>query len=393
MTPHQLESELIELALSGQGWTVMLDRLAAMVGQPVALLGVHGETVARSRSCPRYTAQPATLARLGSHGARRRVMLENATSTTVLALRAGSRRVGYLATAEPTTDDQRDLLQRSHTALCIEAVRRDAEASARAESAGRVIDEIRFGVIRDPDDVVRLAARFGVALDLPHSATVFDYSGSDQRTWATALSWIEAPVRSDGTAGWTVLPDEPDELGRILIRLRGMVGDPESVLAASGSTVSDISDTSRSFAEAETALAFARRRGAVEPVRFPELGLPAVLVGASAPQLAEFVTRTLGSVVDRPDLLATLDAWIACDGSRTAAAEQLHIHRNSVGYRLKRIVELTGLDTGSLSDLHQLYSALVCHEVLRVLEGLSPAQHGGPVNPRPEQTADQESRT
>lgn len=392
MTPQQFESALIELALSGRGWTVMLDRLADEIHQPVVLLGVHGDTVAHSRASPQRSAQPATLARMETVGVHRQVALDDSTPMTVLALRAGSRRVGYLATPEPTTTEQHELLHRSHTALCIEAVRRDAEASARAESASRIIDEIRFGVIRDPADVVRLAARFGVALDQPHAAAVFDYSGPDQRTWSTALSWIEAPVRTDGTAGWTVLADDPRELTRILVRLRGMVGDPESVLAANGSVVSDVRQTARSFVEAEIALAFGRRRGTDEPVRFPELGLPAVLVGASEYQLDEFVTRTLGSVIDRPDLLATLDAWIACDGSRTAVTDRLHIHRNSVGYRLNRITEMTGLDVRSFADLHQLQSAILCLEVLAVVRGLSPAQQVGS-DPGPNQPQAHESRT
>lgn len=390
MTPQELEAEMIELALAARGWAAMLDRLAQEIDQPVVLLGVHGDTVAHSADSPRCSASPAALAQLSTGTAHRAVVLDDSTSSTVLALRAGTRRVGYLATAEPTTADQRRLMQHSHTALCIEAVRRDAEASARAESAGRIIDEIRFGVVRDPHEVVRLAARFGVALDLPHAAAVFEYSGSDQRTWSTALSWIEAPVRADGAIGWTVLPDDPHELDRILVRLRGMVNDPESVRAASGSIVDDVRETVRSFAEAEVALAFARTGRTDGAVRFTELGLPALLVGTPERQLAEFVSRTIGPIVDRPELLATLDAWVTCEGSRTAVAEQLHIHRNSVGYRLNRVAELTGLDATTFSGMHELQSAMLCHQVLAIVRGLSPAEHGGPVNPRPD---GHESRT
>lgn len=393
MTPQEFEAEMIDLALGARGWTPMLDRLADELDRPVVLLGVHGDTVARSTHSPRRSAPPATLARLSTGAAQRRVVLDDSTSATVLALRAGTRRVGYLATTEPTTADQRRRMRRSHTALCIEAVRRDAEASARAESAGRIIDEIRFGVVRDPNEVVRLAARFELALDLPHAAAVFEYSGSDHRTWSTALSWIEAPVRADGATGWTVLPDDPRELDRILVRLRGMVNDPEAVRAASGSVVDDVRQTVQSFAEAEIALEFARRRRAGDAVRFADLGMPALLVGTPERQLAEFVSRTIGPIVDRPELLATLDAWVACEGSRTAVAERLHIHRNSVGYRLNRVAELTGLDATSLSGMHQLQSAMLCHEVLAIVRGLSPAEHGGPVNPRPDGTGVHESRT
>lgn len=398
MTPQAFEAEMTELALAARGWAPMLDRLALEIDQAVALLGVHGDTVARSAESPRRSAPPGALAKLGTGTEHRDFVLDDSTTSTVLALRAGSRRVGYLTTAEPTTADQRRRMRRSHTALCIEAVRRDAEARARAENAARIIDEIRFGVVRDPNEVVRLAARFGVALDLPHTAAVFEYSGADQRTWATALSWIEAPVRADGATGWTVLPDDPRELDRILVRLRGMVDDPDAVRAASGSVVDDVRRTAQSFAEAEIALAFARRDRADGAVRFTELGLPALLVGAPAHQLAAFVSQTIGPIVDRKELLATLDAWVSCEGSRTAVAEQLHIHRNSVGYRLNRVAELTGLDATSFSGMHQLQSAMLCHQVLAIVRGSSPADHGVPVNPRPEprhdeRADDQESRT
>src|SRR3546814_11878694 len=99
--------------------------------------------------------------------------------------------------------------------VCIEAVRRDAEATTRAESASRLIDEVRFGLLRDPAEIARMAERFGVGLDRPHVAAVFSYDGSNQRTWHTALTWVEMPVRQEGTKGWTILPADERELTQI----------------------------------------------------------------------------------------------------------------------------------------------------------------------------------
>jgi DNA-binding PucR family transcriptional regulator len=43
-------------------------------------------------------------------------------------------------------------------------------------------------------------------------------------------------------------------------------------------------------------------------------------------------------------LIGTLRTFFAARSSPTLAAKQLHLHRNSLLYRLQRIRELTGLD-------------------------------------------------
>jgi carbohydrate diacid regulator len=49
-------------------------------------------------------------------------------------------------------------------------------------------------------------------------------------------------------------------------------------------------------------------------------------------------------------LQRTLDAWFAHDGHPAATADALHIHRNTLDYRLRRIGDMTGLDIGRLED-------------------------------------------
>lgn len=60
-----------------------------------------------------------------------------------------------------------------------------------------------------------------------------------------------------------------------------------------------------------------------------------------------------------PDLIKTLEVHIQNDLNRQRTARQLHVHTNTVDYRLKRIAELTGLDPGRLSGLRPLQAALV----------------------------------
>jgi DNA-binding PucR family transcriptional regulator len=59
----------------------------------------------------------------------------------------------------------------------------------------------------------------------------------------------------------------------------------------------------------------------------------------------------------------TLTAYLDWFGDLNAAAESIHIHRNTLRYRLRKLCELVALD---LTDSTE---RLVCHLELRLLEG------------------------
>jgi carbohydrate diacid regulator len=63
------------------------------------------------------------------------------------------------------------------------------------------------------------------------------------------------------------------------------------------------------------------------------------------------------------DLINTLMTYVTLDGNVGAVTEALHIHRNSLNYRLKRIEEITGKDPRRLMDLLELFSAVLIHKL------------------------------
>lgn len=65
-----------------------------------------------------------------------------------------------------------------------------------------------------------------------------------------------------------------------------------------------------------------------------------------------------------PDLLLTLIAYLEQDTDRRSTAAALHVHPNTLDYRLKRLVELTGLDPATTAGL-QLLAAAVSARRLR----------------------------
>jgi len=62
-------------------------------------------------------------------------------------------------------------------------------------------------------------------------------------------------------------------------------------------------------------------------------------------------------------LRRTLEAWFAHDGRPAATADALHIHRNTLDYRLRRIGEVTGLDLARTEERMLLFVAFLLDEV------------------------------
>ncbi|AHH19728.1 putative transcriptional regulator [Nocardia nova SH22a] len=60
-----------------------------------------------------------------------------------------------------------------------------------------------------------------------------------------------------------------------------------------------------------------------------------------------------------PELLETLRVYLVCDQSRQRTARRLHLHPNTVDYRLKRIATVTGMDPIRAEGQWRLRSALI----------------------------------
>lgn len=86
---------------------------------------------------------------------------------------------------------------------------------------------------------------------------------------------------------------------------------------------------------------------------------------ASVPEgtRSSFRERLLGPLEEydrsrQADLLHTLEVFLACSGSWNRTATRLHVHVNTLRYRIRRIEALTGRDLGTLEDRVDFFLAL-----------------------------------
>jgi DNA-binding PucR family transcriptional regulator len=89
----------------------------------------------------------------------------------------------------------------------------------------------------------------------------------------------------------------------------------------------------------------------------------ALLASVPTPVLSPLRERLLGPLREYDDrhnaeLMTTLKAFLACDGSWSACASRMYVHVNTVRYRISRVEALTGRDLSVLADRVDFFLAL-----------------------------------
>ena len=124
----------------------------------------------------------------------------------------------------------------------------------------------------------------------------------------------------------------------------GWVTSPDAAACGIGGVRAAVSGVADSYDEALEALRLARIKS-VPLLRCDDARLDRFLVGSlSADDLADAMLAPLRSLTPHRQalLLETLEAYLDCEGSVGATAETLHLHRQSVNYRVAQLRKTFG---------------------------------------------------
>jgi purine catabolism regulator len=137
------------------------------------------------------------------------------------------------------------------------------------------------------------------------------------------------------------------------------------IVVGVGQCASDLRAWRESFQQAVAAYRMAHQWRLSAPLAFREMGvyrLLSLLVGS--PELHKFYYETLGELAENipqnAEFVTTLEAFFEEHGNLTRTAKRLHIHRNTLLYRMDRIKEISGL------DLDNPETRLAVHLALRI---------------------------
>jgi carbohydrate diacid regulator len=159
--------------------------------------------------------------------------------------------------------------------------------------------------------------------------------------------------------------DVPAECRLIIDAIRARHG--LQVRVGIGSAARDVAQMHRALRDAADALHLGRRAGRSTDI-FDIADLRTHQLVASFPPAARdrFVRDQLAGLVQREDwplVRATLVAWCTSGFNLVATARLLHVHRNTVIYRLGRIKEETGWDPRDYAGAIAAYLACLCDQV------------------------------
>lgn len=350
--------ELSRSLLSGHGLATLVATLSRRIRAPVSVIDSHGSVLA---SEPANAAWPVEQVLL--FGQPHPSPGLPPTRLSVQPVVSDGITVAYLCARQHQREG--DILPYATSLVGLELARRHAVLAGRRELAGQVIEDLVRSVI-SPTEAERRLTSFGLDVNSPHTVLLAGADCDPRRL--RSLPWSIHPLTEDGR--------EP--------LVTGLVGDHLAVVVATGQPVHEIARTVAdylrhigdgvrvgiggthtgvgglrwSFFEAREALA----RGPGVHDHQP-LDLSRLLLSNQDFPLAELGREVLRPLLDadarRPgDLVGTLRAFLDADGSVSAVARELFVHRNTVRYRLGQIERLTGTNLSSTRDRVQLWLAL-----------------------------------
>jgi len=378
---------LAESVESGAGLPETARRAAAVLDASVALIDSRG----------------AVLAVAGSPSEERELLSKH-EGVTVIDLRVSESVVGQLRFRAREDAPAPAHLRMVTTLLALEVERTRAPERAGEAAVGSFVKAVLDGEIEDRRDLLARGKELGV--DLEHGGSVLAVRvqplvPADGDWQARALTVVSRGARGAAPGALAALrgehlavivPGADEAVGRrtaqAVLRSLDDAMSGFAVVAGRSRVAVDPLDLHRAAAEALLAANVAHPDVAVPESRvlsFDDTGAYRLLLPAMSDDPAElerFYSDTISPLVAYDEqygteLVLTLEAFLANDGSMAATYKQLFTHRHTIRYRLERVKELTGLDVNSTDGRERLGLGLKAMRVLGVRAPSAPVFEPG----------------
>ncbi|MEO3892602.1 helix-turn-helix domain-containing protein [Nonomuraea sp. B5E05] len=302
---------------------------------------------------------------------------ENVINRVAVAVRTGDEILGsiWVAVHEPLSEQRQRALADAAKIVALRLLRERAGADTRR----RLRADLLSTVLAGGTDAAEAAERLGIATtrlcvlaaQLTGDSAADPARGeSDRQRFCDALALHVGAIHPKaaaalvGSVAYAVLPLQsggPDSSGeearavRVAESFLARVGPRHAANIGAGRLALNLAHVARSRADADRALRVLRARGATGQVAgYTSVHFESLLLQVADVAAAEEQTPTgpYQRLLDHDaehgtELTATLRAYLDAFGDVNAASARVHVHANTFRYRLKRLVEISGLD---LSD-------------------------------------------
>jgi hypothetical protein len=359
VTPRGAHLEMVGAVLAGDGLERVAEIAAEHTGAPVAVIVPRlGVPLEGWGPYERYVA-----ARLAGGRSQRP---SEVTSEEPIA--SGGRELGAVLQLGPGRRDAGDYLHMAAIAALTEIAVVEARDETEQSLRGSLVEEVLTRPDLDETDLARRAARLGCDLSAGFVGLCANTNGRGPGRLIASLS-AELPgvlaQTMEGGRVYALLPGPADPARRAAARL----GRHAEIGLSSYRT--GAGDARRALDEAELVLGVTAAGGGPPGAEIGE-GTYRLLfrVLASHPdEVRSFYEDTVAPIVRydeqyASDMVGTLDSYLANNCNMNATAQAIHTHRHTVGYRLERVKELTGLDPLRSEDRERLGLGLKAYRII-----------------------------
>jgi len=214
--------------------------------------------------------------------------------------------------------------------------------------------EALLGGVQDGDEARSLAQDAGFDPDgsFRSIAAVAPADASIPETVATRLTGNPGQQQAVKRGSRILILDQGGDVEDVLAVVRTVVGDDA---VGVGARREGLHGAALSIGDAERALGLAQRKRAVS--HFDADWLAAIVI-ASEQRLAELLKPGVDAAQQSAELARTVQTFSESGFSMSGTARSLHVHTNTVAYRLARWADLTGWDPRTYDGLSRSLAAL-----------------------------------
>lgn len=267
-------------------------------------------------------------------------------------------------------------------AAALEWAKQNAVGVAEERMRATFLDELLASEVADEQAWIQRGASLAYDLSRPHVAVIVEARGIP--TWPAPLirflesQQIHAPISRRDEGHLIFWPINDPKSGRELKAVTGklvaqlLTKHPHAeIIIGIGRPAVGPAHWHQSQQQARESRRLGKEWKGAPVTYFGDLGLYQLLTALSAnPEAQRFFRKTLGRLISHDDnknaeLVDTLEAFFACHGNLSRTANRLHIHRNTLTYRLERISSITQLDLEDPDARFSLQLALKLRPVIK----------------------------
>jgi purine catabolism regulator len=390
----QIAHQLAEVVMANRGWDALASALAHVSQKAVviqdAMLRILGQAAG---SGPMWPLRGEDVQRLES--LRLLPIGEGETSRLVLPIRVEGNLSGYLSLIGLTGafDVSDHIIAEEGALVCaLELAKERAVTGTEAQQRTHFLEELLNSPDLDPGILMRRARAFNYDPSPPQMVLVLGVASNDGPDPGYLARRIQEEFAQRKVAGFVAIrlhspapviaiypvPSESSawvgrRLARAVLEALERQFTQVPLVAALSRPVEKLSKMKEAADEAEQAWSLGRRLAATGGSRLvdaAELGVYRLLLPLErSPVLHTFYQETIGMLeeYDRrqgTDLMYTLEVYFSQLGNLSRTAEVMHLHRNTLIYRLERIAAILGVDLEDAEIRLRLQLALKVRQLL-----------------------------